>query len=279
MLLRCKGRELDLRQPQVMGILNVTPDSFSDGNHYRQKEAALRQAARLCADGASLLDIGGESTRPGAAEVSVQEELDRVMPVVEAVLAELDVMVSVDTSKPEVIQASCAAGIHLVNDIRALRLPGALAAAAADPEVLVCLMHMQGDPQTMQIAPHYGDMLAEVRHFLVARMQACERAGIGRERLLLDPGYGFGKTVEQNYRLLGHQASFLTLGCPLLVGMSRKSMIGNLLQRPVNERLAGSLAAALFAAQAGARIIRVHDVKETYDALRVFGYAQECSAQ
>ena len=143
----------------------------------------------------------------------------------------------------------------------------------------MCLMHMQGDPQTMQIAPHYGDMLAEVRRFLVERMQACEQAGIERSRLLLDPGYGFGKTVEQNYRLLGHQASFLTLGCPLLVGMSRKSMIGNLLDRPVNERLAGSLAAALFAAQAGARIIRVHDVKETCDALRVFGYAQECSTQ
>ncbi|GAA4495971.1 dihydropteroate synthase [Pseudaeromonas paramecii] len=279
MLLRSKGRELDLSRPQVMGILNVTPDSFSDGNSYRQKDAALRHAARLCAEGATLLDIGGESTRPGAAEVAVQEELERVLPVAEAVLAELDVMVSVDTSKPEVIRAACRAGIHLVNDIRALRLPGALEATAADPEVLVCLMHMQGDPQTMQIAPHYGDMLAEVYDFLLARIQACEAAGIQRGRLLLDPGYGFGKTLEQNYRLLGQQARFLELGCPLLVGMSRKSMIGNLLDRPVNERLAGSLAAALFAAQAGARIIRVHDVKETCDALRVFDYAQECSKQ
>lgn len=279
MLLRSKGRELDLSRPQVMGILNVTPDSFSDGNSYRQKDAALRHAARLCAEGATLLDIGGESTRPGAAEVAVQEELERVLPVAEAVLAELDVMVSVDTSKPEVIRAACRAGIHLVNDIRALRLPGALEATAADPEVLVCLMHMQGDPQTMQIAPHYGDMLAEVYDFLLARIQACEAAGIQRDRLLLDPGYGFGKTLEQNYRLLGQQARFLELGCPLLVGMSRKSMIGNLLDRPVNERLAGSLAAALFAAQAGARIIRVHDVKETCDALRVFDYAQECSKQ
>jgi len=262
-----------------MGILNVTPDSFSDGNRFRQKEAALRHAERLCTDGATLLDIGGESTRPGAAEVSVQEEMDRVLPVVEAVLAELDVMVSVDTSKPEVIGAACRAGIHMVNDIRALRLPGALAAVAADPEVLVCLMHMQGDPQTMQIAPHYGDILAEVHDFLLARTQDCVAAGIRRERLLLDPGYGFGKTLEQNYRLLGQQARLLALGYPLLIGVSRKSMIGNLLDRPVNERLAGSLAAALFAAQAGARIIRVHDVKETCDALRVFGYAQECSTQ
>jgi len=279
MLLPCKGRKLDLSRPQVMGILNVTPDSFSDGNRFRQKEAALRHAERLCTDGATLLDIGGESTRPGAAEVSVQEEMDRVLPVVEAVLAELDVMVSVDTSKPEVIGAACRAGIHMVNDIRALRLPGALAAVAADPEVLVCLMHMQGDPQTMQIAPHYGDILAEVHDFLLARTQDCVAAGIRRERLLLDPGYGFGKTLEQNYRLLGQQARLLALGYPLLIGVSRKSMIGNLLDRPVNERLAGSLAAALFAAQAGARIIRVHDVKETCDALRVFGYAQECSTQ
>ncbi|MCD8547463.1 MAG: dihydropteroate synthase [Aeromonadaceae bacterium] len=279
MLLPCKGRKLDLSRPQVMGILNVTPDSFSDGNRFRQKEAALRHAERLCTDGATLLDIGGESTRPGAADVSVQEEMDRVLPVVEAVLAELDVMVSVDTSKPEVIGAACRAGIHMVNDIRALRLPGALAAVAADPEVLVCLMHMQGDPQTMQIAPHYGDILAEVHDFLLARTQDCVAAGIRRERLLLDPGYGFGKTLEQNYRLLGQQARLLALGYPLLIGVSRKSMIGNLLDRPVNERLAGSLAAALFAAQAGARIIRVHDVKETCDALRVFGYAQECSTQ
>lgn len=279
MLLRCRGRSLDLSHPQIMGIVNVTPDSFSDGNRFMTVESALRQAAKLCDDGASILDIGGESTRPGAADVSVNQELDRVMPVVEAILAELDVMVSVDTSKPEVITAACSAGIHLVNDIRALRWPGALAAAAADPEVLICLMHMQGDPQTMQIAPHYGDMLTEVRDFLLERREVCRAAGIASARLLFDPGFGFGKTLEQNYQLLGQLTQFCDLGCPLLVGMSRKSMIGNLLGRSVDERLAGSLAAALFAAQCGASIIRVHDVKETCDALRVYDRAYQSNKE
>ncbi|HHQ4557858.1 dihydropteroate synthase [Aeromonas hydrophila] len=267
MQLTSKGLSLSLERPHVMGILNVTPDSFSDGGHFNQLERAITHARQMVAEGATLIDIGGESTRPGAPDVSEQEELDRVIPVVERMVAELEVMISLDTSKAAVMREGCAAGAHLINDVRALLEPGALAAAAV-ANVPVCLMHMQGQPRTMQAEPHYDDLLGEVRAFFDERIAACLAAGIEREQLLLDPGYGFGKTLAHNYQLLAQQEKLLDYQLPLLVGMSRKSMIGNLLGRPVDERLAGSLACALIGMQRGARIIRVHDVRATMDALR-----------
>lgn len=267
MQLISKGLSLSLERPHIMGILNVTPDSFSDGGHFNQLERAMTHARQMVAEGATLIDIGGESTRPGAPDVSEQEELDRVLPVVEHMVRELDVMISLDTSKAAVMREGCAAGAHLINDVRALLEPGALAAAAA-ADVPVCLMHMQGQPRTMQAEPHYDDLLGEVRAFFDERIATCLTAGIAREQLLLDPGYGFGKTLAHNYQLLAQQESLLDYQLPLLVGMSRKSMIGNLLGRPVDERLAGSLACALIGMQRGARIIRVHDVRATMDALR-----------
>lgn len=267
MQLISKGLSLSLERPHIMGILNVTPDSFSDGGHFNQLGRAMTHARQMVAEGATLIDIGGESTRPGAPDVSEQEELDRVLPVVERMVRELDVMISLDTSKAAVMREGCAAGAHLINDVRALLEPGALAAAAA-ADVPVCLMHMQGQPRTMQAEPHYVDLLGEVRAFFDERIAACLTAGIAREQLLLDPGYGFGKTLAHNYQLLAQQESLLDYQLPLLVGMSRKSMIGNLLGRPVDERLAGSLACALIGMQRGARIIRVHDVRATMDALR-----------
>ncbi|AJQ55714.1 TPA: dihydropteroate synthase [Aeromonas hydrophila] len=267
MQLTSKGLSLSLERPHVMGILNVTPDSFSDGGHFNQLERAMTHARQMVAEGATLIDIGGESTRPGAPDVSEQEELDRVIPVVERMVAELEVMISLDTSKAAVMREGCAAGAHLINDVRALLEPGALAAAAV-ADVPVCLMHMQGQPRTMQAEPHYDDLLGEVRAFFDERIAACLAAGIEREQLLLDPGYGFGKTLAHNYQLLAQQEKLLDYQLPLLVGMSRKSMIGNLLGCPVDERLAGSLACALIGMQRGARIIRVHDVRATMDALR-----------
>ncbi|MBL0544955.1 dihydropteroate synthase [Aeromonas jandaei] len=268
MQLISKGLSLSLERPHVMGILNVTPDSFSDGGHFNQIERAVAHARQMVADGATLIDIGGESTRPGAPDVSEQEELDRVIPVVERLVSECDVMLSLDTSKAVVMREGCKAGAHLINDVRALLEPGALD-AAAEARVPVCLMHMQGQPRTMQVEPHYDDLVGEVKAFFDERIAACLVAGIVREQLLLDPGYGFGKTLAHNYQLLAAQRELLDYGLPLLVGMSRKSMIGNLLNRPVGERLAGSLACALIGMQHGARIIRVHDVRETMDALRV----------
>ncbi|QGZ71973.1 dihydropteroate synthase [Aeromonas hydrophila] len=267
MQLTSKGLSLSLERPHVMGILNVTPDSFSDGGHFNQLERAMTHARQMVAEGATLIDIGGESTRPGAPDVSEQEELDRVIPVVERMVAELEVMISLDTSKAAVMREGCAAGAHLINDVRALLESGALAAAAV-ADVPVCLMHMQGQPRTMQAEPHYDDLLGEVRAFFDERIAACLAAGIRREQLLLDPGYGFGKTLAHNYQLLAQQEKLLDYQLPLLVGMSRKSMIGNLLGCPVDERLAGSLACALIGMQRGARIIRVHDVRATMDALR-----------
>ncbi|MDQ1884776.1 dihydropteroate synthase [Aeromonas salmonicida] len=267
MQLISKGLSLSLERPHVMGILNVTPDSFSDGGHFNQIERAMAHARQMVSDGATLIDIGGESTRPGAPDVSEQEELDRVIPVVERLVAELNVMVSLDTSKAAVMREGCKSGAHLINDVRALLEPGALA-VAAEADVPVCLMHMQGQPRTMQAEPHYDDLLGEVRAFFDERIAACLAAGIRRQQLLLDPGYGFGKTLAHNYQLLAQQSKLLDYQLPLLVGMSRKSMIGNLLGRPVDDRLAGSLACALIGMQHGARIIRVHDVRETMDALR-----------
>ncbi len=268
MQLISKGLSLSLDRPHVMGILNVTPDSFSDGGNFNQIERAMAHARQMVSDGATLIDIGGESTRPGAPDVSEQEELDRVIPVIKRIAAELEVMISLDTSKAGVMREGCQAGAHLINDVRALQEEGALQ-AAAEARVPVCLMHMQGQPRTMQVEPHYDDLLGEVRGFFDERITACMAAGIAREQLLLDPGYGFGKTQAHNYQLLVAQKELLDYGLPLLVGMSRKSMIGNLLGRSVDERLAGSLACALIGMQHGARIIRVHDVRETMDALRV----------
>ena len=268
MILDCAGNPLDLSQPRVMGILNVTPDSFSDGGQFVKPDEAIAQALRMVEEGAAIIDIGGESTRPGAAEVSVEEELARVVPLITALAPELPVPISVDTSKPEVMLAAAEAGAGMINDVYALRREGALA-AAAQSGLPVCLMHMQGEPRTMQAAPHYNDVVAEVSAFLAERMAACEAAGIARENILLDPGFGFGKTLDHNLTLLKHLDELHKLGAPLLVGMSRKSMIGLVLNAPVEQRLHGSVAVATLAAQGGAQIIRVHDVQPTADALKM----------
>lgn len=267
--LQCGQRLLQLDRPVVMGILNVTPDSFSDGGRYITVDAALRQAARMCEEGARLIDVGAESTRPGAAAVSVQEELDRMLPVVEAVARELDVVISIDTSTPEVMTEAAARGAGLINDVRALRRPGALVAAAATG-LPVCLMHMQGEPDTMQQRPHYDDIFAELEAFFGERMAACETAGIGKSRLVIDPGFGFGKSLGHNVALLAGLSRFRSLGCPLLAGISRKSMLGALLGGvPVDQRLHAGVAAAVISVMNGASIVRAHDVKATADALAV----------
>ncbi|HLA30830.1 MAG TPA: dihydropteroate synthase [Pseudomonas sp.] len=266
--LPCGSRFLDLSRPQVMGILNVTPDSFSDGGRYGQRDAALRHAEAMLRAGASLIDVGGESTRPGARAVSPVEELERVAPVVEAIAAELDVIISVDTSTPAVMREAARLGAGLINDVRSLQRDGALD-AAADSGLSVCLMHMRGEPTSMQQNLRYADVLVEVRDFLVERMAACATAGIAAERLLLDPGFGFAKTLEHNLRLFKHLDSLHELGRPLLVGVSRKSMIGQVLGHEVGERLYGSLALAALAITKGAHILRVHDVPETVDLVRM----------
>ena len=257
---------LDLGRPQVMGILNVTPDSFSDGGLFASREAALRQARRMVEEGAAIVDVGGESTRPGASAVSEQEELDRVLPVVEAIAGELPVIVSVDTSKARVMREAVARGAGLINDVRALREPGAME-AARDAAVPVCLMHMAGEPRSMQENPHYADVVGDIKAFLAQRIAACEAAGIPASRLLVDPGFGFGKSVTHNLVIMRRLAEFLDLGCPLLVGVSRKSTIGAVLDRAADERLAGSLALATLACREGATIIRAHDVAATVDAV------------
>lgn len=260
-------------RPLVMGVLNVTPDSFSDGGAFISREAALEQARRLVAQGADIIDLGGESTRPGAEPVSVAEELERVLPVLEAITGEFEVPVSVDTCKPEVMTAAAAHGAALINDVYALRAPGALAAAAATG-LSVCLMHMQGEPRTMQRDPCYTDVVTEVGDFLKERVAACERAGIPRGRLLIDPGFGFGKRLEHNFTLLGRLEAISALGLPVLVGMSRKSMLGGVTGRAVDERVAAGLAAAVCAVERGAKIVRTHDVAPTVDALRVAAAAK-----
>ena len=251
-----------------MGVLNVTPDSFSDGGRFSSVEEAVAQGVRMASAGAALIDVGGESTRPGAQAVSVQEELRRVLPVIERLREAASAVISVDTSKPEVMTAAAAAGAGLINDVRALRAPGALAAAAASGCAL-CLMHMQGEPRTMQLAPHYADVVGEVREFLAARVAACRDAGIAADRLVVDPGFGFGKNLEHNLTLLRHLGRLVADGVPVLVGLSRKSMLGTLTQRTPAERVHGSVALAVIAALAGARIIRAHDVAATADALKV----------
>ncbi|MBS4149493.1 dihydropteroate synthase [Pseudomonadota bacterium DY0742] len=262
------SRVLDLARPQVMGILNVTPDSFSDGGRFAGRDAALRHAAQMVAAGAAFIDVGGESTRPRARQVSPTEELERVAPVVEAIARDLDVVISVDTSTPAVMREVARLGAGLINDVRSLQRDGALDAAAATG-LPVCLMHMLGEPADMQDDPRYENVTAEVRQFLAARMDACEAAGIDRERIILDPGFGFAKTVEHNLSLFKNLQQFEALGRPLLVGVSRKSMIGKVLGREVDGRLYGSLALAALAVAKGASIIRVHDVAETVDVVRM----------
>uniref|UniRef100_E6XJ92 Dihydropteroate synthase n=1 Tax=Shewanella putrefaciens (strain 200) TaxID=399804 RepID=E6XJ92_SHEP2 len=264
---------LALSSPIVMGILNVTPDSFSDGGQYSSYELACQHADDMVAQGAGMIDIGGESTRPGAAEVSLADELARVIPLVKYVAAHHDVWISVDTSKAEVMRQAVAAGAHLINDVRALMEPGALE-AAAELQVPICLMHMQGAPQSMQFSPTYHNVIEDVSAFLTERIETCLRAGISRELLILDPGFGFGKSLEHNYELLAKLDHFSKFDLPILIGLSRKSMIGNLLAKPTSERLAGSLAGALIAAQKGAHIIRVHDVAQTVDMLKVLQATQ-----
>ncbi|MBS8242089.1 dihydropteroate synthase [Marinobacter lipolyticus] len=268
------GRVLDMSRCHVMGILNVTPDSFSDGGKFNAPDAALARARQMVADGAAFIDVGGESTRPGASEVSVQEELDRVCPVVEAIARELDVVISVDTSAPAVMTETASLGAGLINDVRALQRPGAPEAAAA-AGIPVCLMHIQGEPDSMQDNPRYRNVRRDVSSFLTERMRVVEAAGVKPEDIILDPGFGFGKRVEHNLALLASLEQLHILGHPLLVGMSRKSMLGHITGREVNERLPASVAAATIAAMKGASVIRVHDVRETVDAVSVVAAMKE----
>ena len=263
---RCRSRTIDLTRPVVMGILNVTPDSFSDGDRYSSVGAALERAKVIAAEGAAIIDVGGESTRPGAAAVAEAVEIARVVPVIEGIAAASDMAISIDTSKPAVMAAAVAAGACIVNDVYALRAPGARAWAAASG-VGVCLMHMQGEPRTMQDKPHYGDVAAEVREFLERERDACIEAGIAREAIVLDPGIGFGKGLAHNLTLLKELSRFAAIGAPLLVGVSRKSFIGRILGRAVDERLYGGLGLAALAVMKGARIIRTHDVAATRDTI------------
>ena len=267
--LLCGRHRLDLTYPRVMGILNVTPDSFSDGGRHVASDDAMRHAERMLAEGAAIIDVGGESTRPGADAVTPQQELDRVAPVVERLVRELDALVSVDTSCPGVMRESAALGAGMINDVRSLERDGALT-AAIDTGLPVCLMHRQGEPRDMQLAPRYDVPIEEaVVDYLAERITACEAQGLRRERLLVDPGFGFGKRIEHNLRLLNRMEHLATLGLPLLVGVSRKSMIGKVLDRPVEERLAGGLALSALAVERGARILRVHDVGPVMDAVNM----------
>lgn len=267
MRLACRRAVLDLAEPAVMGVINVTPDSFSEGGHPVDPASAVTRGRRLAAEGAAIVDVGGESTRPGAAPVPVAVEIDRVVPVIRRLAADLAVPVSVDTSKPEVMRAAVAAGAQMINDVRALTVPGALE-AAAEAGAAVCLMHMQGEPATMQDDPSYGDVVAEVRDFLRARAAACLAAGIARERICIDPGIGFGKRVEHNLALLARLDELAGLGFPVLLGVSRKSLIGIITGRPAGARLAGSVAFAALAVARGAAIVRAHDVAATLDAVK-----------
>jgi dihydropteroate synthase len=268
-MLHCNTFPLNLSRPLIMGIINITPDSFSDGGHYFSHDTALAHAHRLVEEGADLLDIGGESTRPGAQSVSVAEEIDRVIPVLEK-LHGLPIPVSVDTCKPEVMRAALAAGASMINDIAALQEPGALQ-VVAESHAAVCLMHMQGTPRTMQVEPHYDDVMAEVKTFLRERIAAAEAAGIARDRILIDPGFGFGKTLGHNLALLRRLHELTDLGVPVLAGLSHKSMLGAMTGRAADDRVAASVAAALLAVLRGATVVRVHDVAARVDALRVWG--------
>ncbi|KAB0463803.1 dihydropteroate synthase [Vibrio kanaloae] len=268
MILKANNKTLVLDRPHVMGILNITPDSFSDGGKFNSLDNALLQAERMIQAGVSIIDIGGESTRPGAPDVSLEEELSRVIPTIKAIRAKFDVWISIDTSKPEVMREAVEAGADLINDVRALQDPGALQ-VAADANVPVCLMHMKGQPRTMQANPNYDDVLTDVEAFLKERVEACEAVGISKEQLILDPGFGFGKTIEHNYHLLAHLEKFHTLGLPVLAGMSRKSMIFKLLDKAPADCMVASVTCATIAAMKGAQIIRVHDVEDTLEAMKI----------
>ena len=267
--LRCASRELDLSRAQIMGVLNVTPDSFSDGGRYDVLGKALARAEEMVLQGASIIDVGGESTRPGATKVGLQEEMDRVCPVVERLQRELDVVVSVDTSSPEVMTQVLGLGVGLINDVRSFSRDGALEAVAGSSAAL-CVMHMQGEPGTMQHAPRYHSVVEEVLAYLEQQAARLIAAGVDRQQIVLDPGFGFGKTLEHNLQLLNGVSTFSAAGYPVLAGLSRKSMIGAILDKPVDERVAGSVAAALIAVQKGAAIVRVHDVAETVDAIKIW---------
>jgi dihydropteroate synthase len=272
-VLHCRGRVLGLDRPVVMGVLNVTPDSFSDGGRFVRLDDAVERGVQMAEEGAAIIDVGGESTRPGAQPVGLDEELRRVVPVIARLHSRTQALLSVDTSKPEVMHAAAAAGAAMINDVRALRGPGALEAAAATG-CAVCLMHMLGEPRTMQDAPSYRDVVAEVRQFLGERAATCVKAGVPAERMVLDPGFGFGKTLQHNLELLRRLRELSVDGLPMLAGLSRKSMVGALTGRPPDERLYGSVALAVVAALNGARILRVHDVAATVDALKVVAAVQ-----
>src|SRR6266702_369363 len=265
-MLRCGSQTIDLSRPVVMGPLNVTPDSFSDGGRYREVDTAVSHGLRLAEEGASIIDVGGESTRPGADPVDAEEEIRRVVPIIEKLRGQTDAIISVDTSKPQVMRAAAAVGAALINDVRALSEPGALEAAVAT-QCAVCLMHMQGDPQSMQLDPHYGDVVNEVKAFLEQRVSVCREAGMAADRIVIDPGFGFAKTLEHNLELLRHLHQLGTES-PIMVGLSRKSIVGRLTGRPAGERVYGSVALAVMAVINGARIVRVHDVGATVDALK-----------
>ncbi len=269
MEIRLGERILTLGRSRVMGILNVTPDSFSDGGRFLCAEAALEQAASMSQQGADIIDVGGESTRPGAGQLPVQQELDRILPVIESITARFDVAVSVDTSKPQVMQAAVAAGAVLINDVFALRREGAMDVAAG-LDAAICLMHMQGDPGTMQVQPQYQELPREIIDFLGERVRACREAGIDADRLIVDPGFGFGKNDQHNLKILANLEQFRDLKLPLLVGLSRKRTLGNLTGKEADQRVAGGVAAAVIAVSNGANIVRTHDVGPTVDALRVF---------
>ncbi|MFT7007744.1 MAG: dihydropteroate synthase [Colwellia sp.] len=260
--------QLQLNKVKVMGILNVTPDSFSDGGQFTCLDSALKQVEKMVANGVDIIDIGGESTRPGAAEVNVQDEIVRVIPLLKAIKLRFDINVSIDTTKAEVMSEAIVHGADMINDVRALQNKGCLE-VVAQSNIAVCLMHMQGMPRTMQENPRYSHIIDDILAFFKQRIACCEQNGINEERLVLDPGFGFGKTLAHNYEVLAKFAQFKSLGLPVLAGISRKSMIGNLLNREVDERLAGSLAAAIVAVQQGANIIRVHDVQESVDAINI----------
>ena len=274
MIITANNKVLDLSTPQVMGILNVTPDSFSDGGKYNSLDNALQQAQRMTDAGVTIIDIGGESTRPGAPDVELTEELNRVIPVIKAIREKHDVWISVDTSKAEVMRQAAQAGADIINDVRALQEPGALH-VAAETGLPVCLMHMQGQPRTMQANPHYDDLLIEVGQFLEERVEACEGVGIKREQLILDPGFGFGKTIEHNYHMLAHLEQFHQFGLPILAGMSRKSMVFKLLDKTPSECVAASVSCATIAAMKGAQIIRVHDFEQTLDAMKIVSMVRQ----
>lgn len=274
--LQCGNRVLDLSQPKVMGILNITPDSFSDGGIYNAFDEALHHAEKMLQSGATIIDIGGESTRPNAKPVSVQEELDRVIPVVEAISKRLDAIISVDTSTPEVMLESAKVGAGLINDVRSLQREGALA-AAKKTMLPICLMHMRGDPSNMQQQTSYINVVDEVKHFLLERVTECQRAGISKDNIILDPGFGFAKNLDQNLLLFRHMDQLLNLNFPLLVGVSRKTMIGQVLNKEVTQRLYGSLALAALAITKGASIVRVHDVAETVDIIKMINAVESAS--